>query len=156
MHNRRKTRFSVIFSVVVLSCLCSFASGGMYRWVDEHGVIVYSQTPPASGDAVQIKPHPGPRASDQEAAQERLESVTGKPSAPDDRQTPGGEDKKQKAQENARRAENCSAARQNLETLKNLGNRLVRMPDGRYVRLSEDQVETKINEAQQQIDSNCK
>jgi phage protein D len=131
----------------------------MYRWVDENGVTVYSQTPPPAADAVKLKATPPPRAEDAEAARKRLEQQR-------ERVFDEGEARKEAKAEQEKRAKeaqtrhtiaaNCEAAKKNLETLQNLGNRMVHTPDGRYLRLSEDEVRTQIEKARRQVKEFCK
>lgn len=135
--------------------VCLPAGAGMYRWVDEDGVTVYSQTPPPTAPALRMQKQPGPSPQEQEAARERLR--TGLEQSMDAR-----EERKRAEQEQAKLAEeravqeqNCAAARKNFETMQNLGTRMVRMPDGNVVRLSEQQVEDQKGKAQRQIEKYC-
>jgi hypothetical protein len=140
---------------LVAGCLCGPALAGVYRWVDENGVTVYSQTAPPAGAAVRIDTQPGPSAGDQEAARERLKTQVEQSFDAEEEEKQAAEEAAKKAEEDARRAENCEAARANLDTLQNLGTRMVRTPDGRYLRLSEEEVAAKTEEAQRQIQEYC-
>lgn len=153
MSNRASQSLLVPFVIFFVSW--SGAEAGAYRWVDEHGVTVYSQTPRSSGESVQVKEPPGPSAEATEEARERLRQQI-------EQSFDAREAAKQRASEEAKQAEalahrtaNCTAARRNLETLENLGPRMLRMPDGEYVRLSEEEVETQKKQARKQIEAFC-
>lgn len=144
-----------LLSISLIFFIIGPASAGMYRWVDENGGTVYSQIPPSSGEVVRIKPRPAPDMADQEAARERLKAAMEQSFDAEEEKKQMQEEQAKRAEQQAKRAENCKAARHNLETLQNLGPRMVRNPDGRYLRLSEDEVELKIHKAQQQVNENC-
>jgi hypothetical protein len=127
----------------------------MYRWVDEHGGTVYSESPPPSGQAVELEPPPPPPPGEVRAAEAREKSAI-------ERAFDAQEDRKRAAQDKAKqeaaaeqRTTSCAAARQNLETLQNLGARPVRMPNGQSHHLSEQEKAAKIHEAREQIAKYC-
>lgn len=130
------------------------AEARMYRWVDESGTTVYSQSPPASGDATEVKIHTPtapPRSSTGPAAQ-TPPAAEAQPAA----ETPAGEPTpEQIAESNRIKAENCTAARHNLEMYTNLGNRLIKTPDGLYKRLTEEERQQKIEESKAQVSEFC-
>ncbi|WP_052761136.1 DUF4124 domain-containing protein [Sedimenticola thiotaurini] len=129
------------------------ADARMYRWVDENGTTVYSQSPPPSGKATEIKvqvapPTPPDNASEKQTADDTpAESAADKPA--------DGPTKAQIEESNRIKAENCAAARQNLEIYTNLGNRLIRTPDGLYKRLTEEERQQKIDESKAQVEEFC-
>jgi hypothetical protein len=127
----------------------------MYRWVDEHGRTVYSQSPPPSGHAVKVKPAPPPPPEEVRAAEERGRSAIERAFKAQEDRTPGGQDKTKQDAAAEQRTKNCATARENLETLQNLGARPVRMPDGQSRHLSEQEKAAKIHEAQEQIAKYC-
>lgn len=145
----------LFLSAVLVSCMCAPSSARVYRWVDENGVTVYSQTPPPAGDWDRLKTRPGPPATDQEAARERLKTRIEESLDAEQERQRAAEEQAKKAEKEAKREQSCNAARQNLETLQNLGTRMVRTPDGRHLRLSEEEVAAKIDEAQRQIKEYC-
>jgi hypothetical protein len=127
----------------------------MYRWVDEHCRTVYSQSPPPSGNAVKLKPPQPPPPDEVKAAEEREHSIVNRAfKAQEDRTRAGRDEAKQDAAAE-QRTKNCAAARQNLETLQNLGARPVRMPNGQSHYLSPQEKTAKIHEAEEQIARYC-
>ena len=124
--------------------LMSAATAGFtqtYKWVDQNGVVSYSQTPPPSTQAetVDITPTPVVGNSDNSDELQRL---------------------RQRLEDSSEAAEikrqNCSTARSNLENLLNSGNRMMKTTDGDYLRLSESERQTRIQAAREQIEANCK
>ncbi|MGA7979397.1 MAG: DUF4124 domain-containing protein [Chromatiaceae bacterium] len=145
-------------SLIVLfaASTCMPLHADMYRWVDENGRTVYSQSPPPDGQAVKLKAAPPPPPAEVSAAQKRLQRQI--ETSFDDR-----EERKRAAEEQAKKdeaakrlAENCAAARKNLETLQNLGPRMIRTSDGEYRRLSEEEVAAEIRKTEEQIAKHCK
>jgi hypothetical protein len=153
--SRMLTRPAQLVFALVAICTCVPATPAMYRWVDENGVTVYSQSPPPTGDVVKLKKQRPPNAEESAAAQKRLEQQSEKMSEIREERTNVADEQTSIENMERQRAENCEAARQNIETLQNLGRRMIRTPDGRVLRLSEDQVQTQIEKAQIQIDEFC-
>ena len=68
------------------------------------------------------------------------------------------EEKKQQQEElqaQARREANCEAARNNLGILQGPSNRLIKRPGGDYQRLTEEERQTRIREAEEIIERDC-
>jgi hypothetical protein len=134
---------------------CSIADGAMYRWVDENGVTVYSQTAPMGSDAVRIDRQAGPSQAEQEAARTRLQEQLEQAQDAEEAKKAAEAEAATKREEAEQRFTACEAARHNLETLRNLGPRMVRTPDGEYRRMSEEEVAAGIAQAQDQIQKSC-
>jgi len=123
----------------------------MYRWVDENGVTVYSQSPPATGQAEEVKVHTSTAApAPQPTRPGNQDSEAGNDAAIEE-----GPSKEEIAESNRIREENCQAARHNLDLYTNLGNKLVKTPDGLYKRLTEEERQTKIQESQRLMEEYC-
>ncbi len=110
-----KTQLAVCLLAASVTLVC-FAGEKYYKWVDADGVTHYTLQEPAdqAAETVQVRKSPSTPATTAAAKD------TAKPAAADDsppasatsEQTP-----EQAAQVAAKRAENCAAARRNLETL---------------------------------------
>lgn len=127
----------------------------IYRYVDENGEVVYSQTPPPNGDATTITPDPGPGDAEAAAALERLRRQL---EDQFDRRGAGERAAEEAAGQAARaeqRKKNCQAARTNLSTLQNLGGSYLELPDGRVVAPDAGQRRRLIEDAQGHIRDNC-
>lgn len=127
----------------------------IYRWVDENGVTVYSKMPPREGSADTVKTPPAP-STPPEAAQRRLE--TEMQQLEDYREARAlAAEKKRKEQLNIQLFEdNCRIAKDNLDNLIAAARRLVRMPDGSYVRLTEEERQRRMGVARNNIDEFCR
>jgi antirestriction protein ArdC len=55
-----------------------------------------------------------------------------------------------------RRRENCEIAKKNLANLHQGGNKAFMTPDGEVIRLSDEERQRRIDEANKQIKENCK
>jgi hypothetical protein len=144
----------LVFALLTTSA-CFSTPAAMYRWVDENGVTVYSQSPPPSGDAVELQGQPAPSAETTDAARERLRDQLTQDFDDEEARSEAEAEKAKQAADEALREENCAAARENLEKFQNLGPRRVLMPDGKTLRLSEDEVQAQITKAQGQVKTFC-
>ena len=142
-----------ILSTCLLISTCVQAEA--YRWVDENGVTVYSQSPPPDGTAEKIKPPPAP-AEDPDSAQRHLDAEMQR--LEDYREDKAlAADKANKAAEIRRiKEENCTKAKANLENLTVVRQRLARQPDGSYLPIDENERQAKLEQARRDIDENCK
>ncbi len=141
--------------LVVLTSVSSAAGKhGIYKWVDDSGAVHYTQTPPPNRETQELKPAPGP-ADDPDAISSQLKEQT---DAMEKRQTEkrqGAADAQQWAEIQKIRRENCATAKANLAKLQQGGNRAYRTPDGEVVRLTEEDRQQRIDEANRQIKENC-
>jgi hypothetical protein len=145
--------FHLLLLVVLLSSTTTVMTR-TYQWVDQNGIVSYSQIPPPSlqAETVDIKPTAPASTSDGKDGLHRLRQRL-----EDDR-----EDRKL-AQETARKArqaaeikqQTCAAARSNLQKLLNLGNRMLKTSDGNYLRLSENERQIRIQTTRSQIEAHC-
>ncbi|MCW8889481.1 MAG: DUF4124 domain-containing protein [Sedimenticola sp.] len=137
-------------SILTLALLfTSAAEARMYRWVDDNGMTVYSQSPPPSGEATEIKVNTSTAAPDKKVADTPPEQAA-KPEA-----KPTGPTKAEIEESNRIKAENCKAATSNLALYENLGNKLVKTPDGLYKRLTEEERQQKIQESKDVMSEFC-
>jgi hypothetical protein len=133
-----------------------YAAGkhGIYKWVDEHGTIQYSQTPPPNREARELKPAPAP-ADDPDAISGKLKEQVDAMEQRREEERQGAADAQQWAEIQKLRRENCATARANLAKLQQGGNRAYRTPDGEVVRLTEEDRQQRIDETNRQIKENC-
>lgn len=146
----------------ILFCLLLATTLGVqakvYRWTDENGQTVYSQSPPPDGKAEEIKPPPPPS---------RPASIPGQGDA--DSSPPAGETEKggeakgpatadtqpEVVEDPEIKARNCQAARHNLRVYEGLGSRLVKREDGSIYRPNEEERQQKIDESRAQVEKYC-
>ncbi|MCP4995636.1 MAG: DUF4124 domain-containing protein [Gammaproteobacteria bacterium] len=131
------------------------AQAKMYRWVDEKGGTVYSQSPPPSGQATEIAPPPPPATNSQEQETQRLnkawQEMQDREEARDETDTV----ERETAETNEIKQKNCQAARHNLSILQGPTNRLIKQADGEYKRFTQEEREAQISDIQQKIEEFC-
>lgn len=132
------------------------AAAQLYRYVDENGVTVYSQTPPPGGEAAAITVDAAaPSAADAAAAREQLREEIERDFDARNEAARAAEEAAEQAAAAKARAENCEAARTNLATLTDLGARVLQMPDGSVTRISDEEREALMRKAEMEIEDLC-
>lgn len=152
----------LVKTALVILTLPLLTAADIYRWVDENGVVNYTQQKPRDVDAelVSSRSPSAARAADAPPA-------AGRPD-PAARAQPQLDEKQQRlleelqAAEAARReevaearADNCRRARALLERLTTKSRIKVRGEDGQVQVLPEEERQQRITEAQQGIAVNC-
>ncbi|MBU0501400.1 MAG: DUF4124 domain-containing protein [Gammaproteobacteria bacterium] len=127
----------------------------MYKWTDANGKTVYSQHPPPSGTSERIQTAPTPSQSVTEAQKRLQEQLQRIEDRREDRHIAGDKDRAANTRAGLM-ARNCETARKNLESLGGPPNRVTRMADGSYKRLTPEERQKQIDEANKQIQENCR
>lgn len=149
---------------LLLCCLPALMGAAVYRWVDDKGVINYSQQKPEGVNAERIDatsgqklaeaapppagasaPPAGAPASDARLSAAQREALAGLEAA---------EQARQEEVANIRQA-NCERARGVLERLNASGRIRVRDADGNESVMSEDERQQRVAEAQRGVVENC-
>ena len=144
------TLFSITFAAATQ------AAQGYHLWYDENGQAVYSQFAPGEGrESATVKPPPPPAESPEVARQrlqERLQRFD------DQREDEAlAQEKSQQASSEAQQArQRCEAARKNLEVLNGRPRQLYQTPDGKVVRMSEEERQAKRAEMEKIVAADCK
>ena len=132
------------------------APGATYRWVDDSGAVVYSQSPPPDGRTVTtVAPPAAPRSAAEgprppAGGQPRNTGTPPKPQA-------DGRPQPEAAAKEADRKRNCAAARQNLELIQNRPPQTrFQMPNGEYRRFTDEEREAEIRKARDFVEKNCR
>jgi hypothetical protein len=126
-----------------------------YRWVDEEGNTVYSQSPPPSGDYKEVKIRKETPQSQQIEAAAKLKREQKQRS---EARKQGEESAAQRERQESRKAarnQSCENARHNLEILKNPRLGRLMNEEGNYEILEDERRETLIREAQAQVREFC-
>ncbi len=152
-----------LLGLACAACLAlATASAGadtIYRWVDENGVVNYTQQKPRDKEAEAITTGPASsRSSVRETAPVPVSAATSEPLSPQQEKMLEG----LRAAEAARqeeiakiKAQNCQRSRDVLSRL-TLKNRIrVRGEDGEYRIMPEDERQRRIAEAQENIARFC-
>lgn len=141
--------------LILLLAISTAAHSAMYKWTDENGKVVYSQSPPPSGEAKKIKPPPPPgesTASAQKKLQERLQRLE---DIKEDKDLAGDKAvKEEKSRQET--ADQCQKAKSDLTAFSGGPNRMYKLPDGSYQRMTEEERQKRISERKEFIAKNCK
>jgi len=128
-----------------------------YRWVDDQGQVVYSQTPPLDGrNATIIQAPPPPPAGSAAQAQQRLDAFK---QAEEEKRLQQGEAEalaKRETEVAEIRKKNCEIGRTNLGLLQTRPpNTLFRFADGSTKRFTAEEHAAELEKAQKIVDENC-
>jgi hypothetical protein len=124
-----------------------------YKWVDDKGVVTYSQTPPPGVETQRMKTPTG-GTSGGPSSQDKLDQLRQRlADSHEDRQLEKQKRLEEK-EEKERKKKNCQAARSNLSKLQGLGKRRFEV-DGEYRRLSVEERERLMQKEKEHIKNNC-
>jgi hypothetical protein len=133
----------------------SAADAEMYRYVDENGITVYSERPPADGEATVIEPQAGPSETTSSKARAALQSQLEAAQDRRDDEAAAAKAREQAAAKAAERRAGCEKARRDLRFLQRSGQQLIPDKDGKLRLLSTDERVRREKEAREQIDALC-
>ncbi len=151
---RMMLRNLVLILSLIAVCWVAPSFGKTYRWVDENGVTVYSQSPPPEGEATVIKPPPPPATPSDEAWQQLNKQRLKLEDAREDRELEQEDKQKQTEQDEIRR-KNCETARQTLERLEGHPPRLVRTASGEYKPINDEERQAMLDDARAKVQEYC-
>lgn len=143
--------------VTVFTCflLTAPVEAAIYKWTDENGQTVYSETPPPKGTTgTRLKEAPPPPV-DPNAAMENLRN---RAEAFEKRQEELGKqesDTQQSAEREKQVQENCERLRNNLEILTTNNQVREQTGEGEYTVLGEEQRQARIKATQERIQKEC-
>jgi hypothetical protein len=152
------TPFAVRLAALICALLASpVILAGMYRWVDETGAVVYSQSPPPDGRmATEVRPPPPP-PEEPGAARQRLDEQI---KAADEARKSELEQRKKDSEARSRDAEkrkNCDAARKNLELIENRPPQSrFQTPDGEVRRYTDEDRAAELKKLREYLEKNCR
>jgi hypothetical protein len=133
------------------------APAAMYRWVDDTGAVVYSQSPPPDGRAASTVTPPPPPSSSADAERQQFEGRVKQADEARKKQQEGLKKQQEASAKDADRKRNCDAARQNLELILNRPPQTrFQMPNGEFRRFTDEEREAEIKKARDFADKNCR
>jgi hypothetical protein len=141
----------LIIILAMLFSMTSYAGNtNTYKWVDEEGNVHYSSRPPAGSnyEKLKVKTPPASSTAPQPAAEDTTSGTAGgsKPS--------GGDVVADELAKNQQiRAQNCEAAKQNLQAYTVF--KRIKKPDGTVVRLDDEERARLIEESKANIKEFC-
>jgi len=143
-------------SLIVAGILLSVAiQAGVYRWVDENGVTVYSQVPPpADVQKERIDPTPPSPVSEKEAWKEvnqEWRKMQDRQDITKEQAIADSDQSKKKHDEE----KNCSIAQRTLQQLGSSRRNRVRTPEGGVKRMPAKEREDRLREAREMEEKYC-
>lgn len=148
-------------SAIAISCALLLISLGsdaaVFRWVDNHGLTHFSDSPPPPGvkDRGQKLAAPPPPAVPPEQAVKHLQEMNKRFDTLRKKEQKQQQQDLKQAQQKARNESNCQAARANLDHLNNRARRRMVDSSGNVIVLTEQERQRQIAQAQAQIDKFC-
>jgi len=145
-----------------LTCVLLVFAGGLhaagkdaiYKWADDNGDVHYTQVAPQDRKYETLKQAAAP-ADDPASIRSNLkEQVDAMNKAQEERSAAQSDAEKQDMIK-ARRKKNCEISKQNLANLHQGGNKAFMTPDGKVIRLTDEERARRIDEANKQIKDNC-
>ncbi|MFK7815870.1 MAG: DUF4124 domain-containing protein [Gammaproteobacteria bacterium] len=141
-----------LFAVCLALSLVTLAyAGPVYKWSDE-GRVIYSQTPPAPGVEFEVvyQDETGANTSVAKAETSSSDDFDKRREERIEKKN----DKQVQQESNKIKAENCTIASKNMESLTSRGQ--VTVKDGDiYRKLSEEERQAKIQETKEQVSEYC-
>ena len=142
--------FLAIVSVLLFSAVN--AASTAYKWVDATGKTIYSQTPPPVGVPYQIVTQPDAQSSS--LTNNSASNLQDKVAKAQEARSQKKEEQQRLAESEQIKKENCNQANTNLTALTSRGQVTIKEGD-LYRKLTEEERQAKIAEAQSQISEFC-
>ena len=148
-------RSTVIWALLAFAACSAVAENqNMYKWTDDQGEVHYSQFAPPGREAEKLKAPASP-AHSTGAGENELQQQLDTQENQDKKQAQEEMDAKKKAQIEEIRKKNCEIANKNLDNLQRGGNVRYMNANGEVIRLSEEERQKRIDEANKHIKENC-
>jgi len=137
------------YSLILLAIFPLIAiSSPVYKWVDEAGIVHYTQTPPTRGNAVILSPQlPEVPPSQPDSPPQPPQNSAPKPD-------PRAEQEKLRQAEEERQ-NRCAIAQARLQELNNSRRVAVQDASGEYRRIDDDERAVLISQAEEIIRQDC-
>lgn len=152
----RQTLISVLLCALITgSAITSWAA--TYKWTDENGQTIYSQTPPPKGTqgVERIKGPPRSSADSKTSSQKTKEDAAAFSERQDEKKT-ADQDQKKMQQAEAERRKLCEQMRQDVDTLTNKPVVRRANENGEPVVLTAEERETEVKEMRERLKKECK
>lgn len=138
----------------ILSLFATVTFAEIYKWVDENGQTHYSQLAPRDVAATVIKTPPPP-AIDSNAAQQQVDELIQQQETEAQIRLEQQNQQKIEAENLANKERNCNIAQKQLQQYQNNPGRRTIDADGNVSRITEEERQQKIQEAQENVTKYC-
>jgi hypothetical protein len=146
-------RRMIITTSLLLAMSTSTIAGQIYKWVDAQGMTHFGSQPPHGQQATSVNTATPPPSSDAKGSD--TAQVDNAATADPDQAAIDEKVRKDVAKQQAEQKKYCETVRTNLAQLQN-NPRLRVEVDGEVRRLSEEERQQRISEAQKSIAENCR
>lgn len=126
-----------------------------YKWVDDDGEVIYSQTPPVD-KLYEKMGTPPPPSMNPEAAKKEVELLIEQQKATDEAREERQQTQQQEELAAEALAENCRIANYNLQQYQDNPGRRMMDSEGNVTRPTEEERQQKISTLKQQVNQFCK
>ena len=148
----------IVFSTGMFGILlfATVASAQMYRWTDDDGNVVYSQTPPPDNRPAKSITAPPPPAENPERIRKETEELHKQLDELAKERKEKEEEKQRDEEERRQKATSCQIAKKNLKRIQERPpNTLWGLPDGSYKRFTVEERQKEIDKFNKIIEENC-
>lgn len=140
--------------LALASGLHAASKDAIYKWVDDSGEVHYTQVPPQNREYETLKQASAP-ADDPDRIRSGLQEKVDAMDKAQEERAVAAQDAEQWSRIQKLRRKNCEIAKKNLANLNQGGNKAFMTPDGEVIRLTDDERQRRIDEANKQIKENC-
>lgn len=151
-----KKGWPTVLPLIAITALPGPLESATYRWTDNEGNVVYSQTPPPDGRNRDLIKAPPPPAEPPDEAQQKLQQQIDQLQQSREARQQSKQQSEQTKQQEERLARDCASARNDLKMLREGSRRLYRRDDGTVSRLTETEKNTRTQQAETFIKENCR
>ena len=132
--------------ILMVITLPSYAA--LYKWVDDHGVTQYTQSPPPSGHYQEMRAPPPPSEAEppQQTSQDAPTSASAETTTQDEQAL---------AKQQAVKSHNCQLARKRLSELQLHSRARLIAPDGSVRIIGGEEMQAEVTETRKMIAENC-
>jgi hypothetical protein len=151
-------RLWTITLIIATLLLQSPVFAEIYKWTDGSGEIHYTQTPPPGGISAQSIQGAPPPAESGETIRQEQQKLQEQLDAMEERGAGREEEKaieKQRQELDKINEKNCIIAKNNLAKLQQGGIKRYLTPEGEVMRLTDEDRQRRITEAQKQVEQYC-
>lgn len=144
--------------VVVMLLLQSPVFAEIYKWTDGSGEVHYTQTPPPSGISAQVIQGAPPPAESEKTIHQEQQKLQEQLDAMEERRAKSEEEEaieKERQELGKINEKNCITAKNNLAKLQQGGIKRYLTPEGEVIRLTDEDRQRRIAEAQKQVEQYC-
>lgn len=141
-------------SVILILLIANTAYAEVYKWIDDEGQTHFTQLPPAQYEADIIQTRPGPKVEPAQS-QQAVDTMIEQQANDEKRQQQNRQQQRQEAEKAKAKSKNCDLAKNNLTQYQNNPRGRSKNAAGEYIRVDEDDRQSKMKQLKQDIKKYC-